>query len=257
MRKNELNKRNYKKNILEYTLCLLILEILIIVINMIIISVNSKNDDNMIITEISKIENNVSNEISANNFKLEVLDCDETSYYIKVNYKLQTVTVYTLDENGEYTIPVKTMICSTGADTPTEGVYEISTKYEWAKLVGGVYGQYATRITGPILFHSVPYTEKDKSTLEYWEFDKLGTNASKGCVRLTVEDSKWIYDNCSSGTQVEFCADDSKNNKIEISKEKIMKISNYDDELRGWDPTDPDPDNPWTKYNEQDEGEIN
>ena len=128
-------------------------------------------------------------------------------------------------------------------------------KYEWAKLVGGVYGQYATRITGPILFHSVPYTQKDKSTLEYWEFDKLGTNASKGCVRLTVEDSKWIYDNCSSGTQVEFCAEDNSN--IVINDKNIKKISNYSDELKGWDPTDPDPDNPWTKYNEQNEGEIN
>lgn len=32
-----------------------------------------------------------------------------------------------------------------------------------------------------------------------------GTAASAGCVRLTVADAKWIYDNCASGCYVEFC----------------------------------------------------
>ena len=54
----------------------------------------------------------------------------------------------------------------------------------------------ATQITGNILFHSVPYTEKyNNASLEYWEYDKLGTSASLGCIRLTVKNAKWIYDN--------------------------------------------------------------
>jgi lipoprotein-anchoring transpeptidase ErfK/SrfK len=68
-------------------------------------------------------------------------------------------------------------------------------------LCGNVYGQYACRITGSILFHSVPYEKQDKSTLEWWEYDKLGETASLGCIRLTVEDAKWIYDNCAKGTR--------------------------------------------------------
>lgn len=170
-----------------------------------------------------------------------MLECDELSYYIKVNCKKQIVTIYTLDEKNEYTIPVKSMICSTGTSTPTIGVYKTSDKYEWRYLVGDVYGQYATRITGPILFHSVPYTKQSKSSLEYWEYDKLGQPASKGCVRLTVQDAKWIYDNCKSGTQVEFTQDDSQE---KINKPTI-KITDYSEELRNWDPTDPDPNNPW------------
>ena len=35
-------------------------------------------------------------------------------YLIELNKKAQIVTVYTIDENGEYTIPVKHMICSSG-----------------------------------------------------------------------------------------------------------------------------------------------
>ena len=35
------------------------------------------------------------------------------SYYIKVNRAANTVTVYTKDANGNYTVPVKSMVCST------------------------------------------------------------------------------------------------------------------------------------------------
>lgn len=80
--------------------------------------------------------------------------------------------------------------------------------WEWKGLFGDVFGQYATQITGNILFHSVPYTEKgNKASLEYWEYDKLGTPASMGCVRLTVKNAKWIYDNCMAGTPVTFYED--------------------------------------------------
>lgn len=34
-------------------------------------------------------------------------------YFIKVNYKAQTVTIYEKDKNGYYSIPLKAMICST------------------------------------------------------------------------------------------------------------------------------------------------
>ena len=165
-------------------------------------------------------------------------------YYIKVNYKANVVTIYKKDDAGNYTVPVKAMICSCGEATPTSGVYGISDKYTWRLLQGDVYGQYACRITGHILFHSVPYTKKDKSALEWWEYDKLGTSASLGCVRLTVKDVKWIYDNCEKGTQVEFYAD---SNPGPLGKPTAQKISD-DTEVNGWDPTDPDKSNPWPDY---------
>lgn len=126
-----------------------------------------------------------------------------TRYYIKVNLKTQTVNIYEKDENGRYSIPVKVMLCSTGTYTPQTGTYKITTyKKEWLDLQGDVYGQYCTQIVGNILFHSVPYLEKyNPSSLEYWEYDKLGQDASLGCIRLTVENAKWIYDNCDTGTR--------------------------------------------------------
>ena len=36
----------------------------------------------------------------------------QETYFIKVNYQAQTVTIYEKDENGYYSIPIKAMICS-------------------------------------------------------------------------------------------------------------------------------------------------
>lgn len=166
-------------------------------------------------------------------------------YFIRVNYSQNVVTVYEKDSAGAYTKAVKAMVCSTGTATPRNGIYKTTNKYTWRLLVGNVYGQYATRIVGSILFHSVPYTANRKDTLEYWEYDKLGTAASAGCVRLTVQDAKWIYDNCKSGTQVEFYSD---SNPGPLGKPSAQKISEQE-AVRNWDPTDPDANNPWKTYN--------
>ncbi len=166
-------------------------------------------------------------------------------YYIKVNRTQNVVNVYTVDENGEYTMPYKVMLCSTGTSTPKAGKKYKITSYRtlWNKLKGNVYGQYAVQITGNILFHSVPYTAKNNSSLEYWEYDKLGTKASLGCIRLTVEDAKWIYDNIVPGTWVEFYEDE---NPGPLGKPEAQKISE-NIENRNWDPTDLNENNPWNK----------
>lgn len=171
-------------------------------------------------------------------------------YYIKVNYEAQVVTIYQKDSEGNYTVPVKAMICSTGKATPTSGVYSIPARWEWLRLQGYVWGHYSTQITGNILFHSVPYlTKGDPASLEYWEYDKLGTYASAGCVRLTVKDAKWIFNNCAKGTKVEFYSD---SNPGPLGKPTAKKISSYADYLRNWDPTDTNPSNPWLTYKPED-----
>lgn len=129
---------------------------------------------------------------------------------------------------------------------PYLGIYTIKKKWRWQALFGNVYGQYASQIVGNILFHSVPYLKMyDPSSLEYEEYDKLGTKASLGCIRLTVEDAKWIYDNCIQGTQVEFYADENPGPLGKPTTQKIAENETY----RNWDPTDPDENNPWKKLN--------
>ncbi len=166
---------------------------------------------------------------------------EKSDYLIKVNRVFNTVTVYEKDDAGEYTVPVKAMLCSVGKDGKTvKGTFQTKAKYRWKLLMGDVWGQYSTRIVGGILFHSVYYYENgNPASLATKEFNKLGTAASHGCIRLAVEDAKWIYDNCDVGTTVTIY--DDKKNPGPLGKPDAIKIAAN---VR-WDPTDPDEDNPY------------
>lgn len=197
----------------------------------------------------NKKNNNENKQNNTSNDKNEVQQSStkyptgKTKYYIKVNYGANAVTIYKKDENGYYSIPVKAMVCSCGTATPKSGVYKTSKGYEWGTLEGGTFGRYSTRIIGGILFHSVPYTSESEDSLEYWEYDKLGTTASLGCVRLSVADTKWIFDNCEVGTQVEFY---TSSDPGPLGKPTAQKISD-NVECRNWDPTDTSSNSPWNK----------
>ena len=164
-------------------------------------------------------------------------------YLVTVNRILNTVTVYGLDDDSQYTVPVKAFICSTGTATPL-GTYTTTERLRWHELQQNCFGQYCIRITGHIMFHSVPYfTYGDPSTLEYEEYNKLGEAASLGCIRLTVEDEKWLYENCPDGFVTVIYDDEWTPGPL--GKPEAAQIDVTNEELRGWDPTDPDPNNPW------------
>ena len=58
---------------------------------------------------------------------------------------------------------------------------------------------YYTQFYGNYLFHSVLYKQGSMSVI----IDgRLGINASHGCVRLNINNAKWIYDNIPRGTKV-------------------------------------------------------
>ncbi len=164
----------------------------------------------------------------------------QNPYEIYVNRQMNTVTVYTYDENGDYTIPVRAMVASCGLNDGTiTGEFGIYFKNEWNALYQNVYGHYVSGISGDYLFHSVPYLQADASTLETEEFNKLGEFASLGCVRLAAGDTKWIFENCVENTYVKIYDDD---NPGPLGKPDTIKIS---DHSCGWDPTDNDPECPY------------
>ena len=168
------------------------------------------------------------------------------NYLVKVNVAHNSVTVYEKDESGEYNVPVVAFVCSTareGKTTPL-GTFTTSAKWDWAIMGDGTYTQYVYRFNGPYLFHSVPYFTKSHSDLEYEEYNKLGEAASAGCVRMRAIDAKWIYDNVGVGSTVIVYSDETSPGPL--GKPTVDKIP-LDSPYKGWDPTDPHPDNPWNK----------
>lgn len=129
---------------------------------------------------------------------------EPTKYTLMVDVSNQITRAYTYDENGEYTVLVREMICSTGTKsnpTPLGTTIMPSKRARWGYFpTWDSHAQYLTRIDSANAFHSVLYTAPDESTLSVKSFEALGTPASHGCVRLLVSDAKWIYDNCKAGT---------------------------------------------------------
>ena len=99
------------------------------------------------------------------------------------------------------------------------------------------YAQYATRITGHILFHSIPYGALTSDSLNAEAYAALGTNASIGCVRLLCTDAKWIYDNVPAGTVVKYVTSPRDEDKLAELAAPALVSGN-------WDPTDPADGNP-------------
>ena len=158
--------------------------------------------------------------------------------------------------DGEWT-EERVLICSTGRSkglTP-RGDFAIMKQYPYKKMgqIEGenVYSQYASRITGSYLFHSIPIGGKKRQNQDYGKkqmyveyYEKLGTPASGGCVRLRCADAYWIYMNCTVGTPITI-TDDS--GPIPPTPPKLIYEEPYMDAKHeyGWDPSDPDPENPY------------
>jgi glucan-binding YG repeat protein len=152
------------------------------------------------------------------------------NYSVKVNRKQNFVVIYKGDT------PIKAFVCSTaldGTSTPT-GTFKLLDKLRWHELMGPSWGQYCSHITSDILFHSVTYSELGNiHTLSASGYNKLGSAASHGCIRLTVASAKWMYDNLPIGTPVTISDSVPKPKYVTIEQAvKIPLTQNYD-------PTDP------------------
>lgn len=160
-------------------------------------------------------------------------------------------------QDGEW-IQQRVMICSTGRnkhETPT-GSFKIYDSHQYKVLGTGethCYGFYACRFKNHYLFHSVPINygagrdqQKGHRQCDMHKYEKLGSVASDGCVRLTVADAKWIYDLYNKGkTRVNVRVVKDSGPTPEKPPAVIWEEPYTDKNGYGWDPTDPDPDNPY------------
>lgn len=149
------------------------------------------------------------------------------TFHIIIDVRYQVVLVYTRGKSGEYNVPVRYMICSSGAmDTPTpRGTFSAGDhKVRFGLFVNnGVYGQYWTEITHRIYFHSILYTRRDASYYTKTSYNALGRRVSHGCVRLLVPDARWIYYNIAPGTAIEIRRGDKEDAQTAAIREQLIR----------------------------------
>ena len=126
-------------------------------------------------------------------------------YAARVERSKSRVYIYAWDGSG-YNTKVKTFKCSCGARaTPTiKGTFYCTGPIsEWYYMKSSaVWVRYAFQIQGNYFFHSVLFKSKGAKHPTSTSVHNLGKNVSHGCIRLSVEDCKWIYDNCTQGMKV-------------------------------------------------------
>ncbi|MGI6020487.1 MAG: RICIN domain-containing protein [Lachnospiraceae bacterium] len=128
------------------------------------------------------------------------------SYKATVDRSRCLVTIYTkYPGTNSYNLPVCAFKCSPGKNsTPTDAGNWTTCELAgtWSLLMGPSYGQYATRIHGGELFHSVACSRMNRYNLDPGTYNALGTKQSHGCVRLNVRNAYWIYYYCGVGMPV-------------------------------------------------------
>ena len=100
-----------------------------------------------------------------------------------------------------------TMLCSTGSkgqETP-KGTFEIQAErgdhFYNAQSGEGANYWVSFKDHGIYLFHTVPVDANGNYVVS--EAEQLGKSSnSHGCVRLSVADAKWFYENIKTGTKV-------------------------------------------------------
>lgn len=124
------------------------------------------------------------------------------SYYSSTNWLMLTDTsgcrtaIY-YGHHGAWR-PVKEWICSSGAPATPTVTGEFTVTGKGYSFGNGFTCYYYTQFYGDYLYHSVLYYQNSFRVMD----GRLGMHLSHGCVRLDIDNAKWIYDNIPYGTKV-------------------------------------------------------
>lgn len=132
---------------------------------------------------------------------------DGLPYYLYVEKGSFTLTIYTKDENGEYTVVYATYRIAHGGNKTPAGKFTLTEDRErWHAFPDGGTVQYATKYEGHLYIHSPLYATDDPTQLwpKYYDGEKgIGKESTGGCLRMVTEAAKFIYENCPPGTTLE------------------------------------------------------
>lgn len=138
--------------------------------------------------------------IKKNNINLKGMLYKKTKYELNVNLTTQSMTVLKDDK------VIKNISCSTGVigdqDTETPlGIFYVQCKGEYFfsdKYKEGA--RYYIKFFSNYLIHSIPVDQKGNIIEE--EKKKLGFPASHGCIRISMQDAEWMYNNIPENSAI-------------------------------------------------------
>ncbi|MCB2295082.1 L,D-transpeptidase family protein [Clostridium algoriphilum] len=159
-------------------------------------------------TKVASLTNssNTTSNIGLNNYKsITKLESSmnfskvtsETNYYINVDLSNQRVNIF-IKSNEKWTLD-KSFLCTSGASsTPTiTGNYTVQDKGPMFRAGSNTICAYYTRISGNYLFHTVLLDNNNNI-----QDGRLGSPLSHGCLRLAIDDAKYIYTTIPFGTSI-------------------------------------------------------
>ncbi|MGG7144491.1 L,D-transpeptidase family protein [Clostridium nigeriense] len=142
--------------------------------------------------------NAILQEITPNNIN-SLSIASKTTYLVYLNLDKQITYVYQ-GSNNNWSL-IKEFPSSTGIDgeeTP-KGVFSVTNRGEWFYSEEFQQGaKYWVQFMGDYLFHSLPFDQSQNNIVDY----TIGEPSSHGCIRLAVEDAKWLYDNVANDTKI-------------------------------------------------------
>jgi hypothetical protein len=158
-----------------------------------------------------------------------------TISYLELNEAAQIITVFGKNPSGR-NVPVKYMLCSTGINKSTpKGTYSIKPiGGEWTYFPKyNCFVMYCSQVVGDVCLHSIPFDIKNLNSLSNTGYAKMGSPASHGCIRLFVEDARYIHENCR-GLNINIVDGYINNEEINSIKTKMLseKLS-YEDYVKG------------------------
>lgn len=122
------------------------------------------------------------------------------------------------------------------------GPTQIGEKHEVGLMFDGSWGLYTSQLNGPVLFHSIPsYGANAHEGVAAEYTNNIGKACSHGCVRLMANASLFIYLYVPTGSQAFVLQNAADFPEIPQDLE-ALKVP---EDGPQWDPTNPNPDNPY------------
>ena len=188
-------------------------------------SSNSDNDNNEIL-------DNTTSESGSEEVTVPI---KAGKYEISIN--LNNCMISVIDKDMDRVIRMMPAAISNTIENGTyEPQEESECRFTWKADGDTGYYRYYTSFGNDIVFHSSRYKEQhNKNSLVTEDYNSIGTISETEGVTLTVEDAKWIYENCSSDSYITVISMESH------IKPGVIKIPDN----MTWDPTEVSKESPW------------